>query len=164
MARGTLFHCGGLFDRRWRRGQDAEGAALLAHSGAGFAPLSPKPSSIASPPQQLGTLVMVTSRTAIFAAAEHLTHQEACRLAKLAKASDSAMVALDLNKVRDASMPGFARLVLLRRELLRLGRDLRIRGLQHQPAHLFEVHRLSGVLPPLIESTPLRSPSSATQR
>ena len=107
---------------------------------------------------------MVASRTAIFAAAEHLTHQEACRLAKLVKASDSATVVLDLSKVRDASMSAFARLVLLRRELLRLGRDLRIRGLQHQPAHLFEVHRLGGVLPPLTESTPLRSSPSATQR
>lgn len=90
---------------------------------------------------------MVASKSTIVPAAQKLTHQEACRLANLAAAAQARSIILDLTRTSEATTAAFARLVLLRRELLKTGRDLRLAGLHDRPARLFEVHRLDGVLP-----------------
>lgn len=90
---------------------------------------------------------MVASKSMVFSATIRLTHEEACRLSDRAVASGARSIIIDLSRVVDATTAAFARLVLLRRELLRVGRDVRLAGLHDQPAKLFEVHRLEGVLP-----------------
>jgi anti-anti-sigma regulatory factor len=59
----------------------------------------------------------------------------------------SQTVVLDLNRAEDASTAAFARLVLLRRDLLKEGRDLRLCGLRQRPANLWRINRLAAVLP-----------------
>jgi anti-anti-sigma regulatory factor len=56
-------------------------------------------------------------------------------------------VVIDLSVADDATTSAFARLVLLRRELLRMGCDLRIKGLRDRAARLYQVSRLDSVLP-----------------
>lgn len=90
---------------------------------------------------------MVASKSMIFSATIRLTHEEACRLSDRAVASGARSIIIDLSRVVDATTAAFARFVLLRRELLRVGRDVRLAGLHDQPAKLFEVHRLESVLP-----------------
>ena len=60
---------------------------------------------------------------------------------------DTRTIVVDLSHARDATTSAFARLVLLRRYLLRTGRDLRLTGLSHRAARLYEVSRLDRVLP-----------------
>jgi ABC-type transporter Mla MlaB component len=92
---------------------------------------------------------MVASRSAILPAAERLTHEEACRLARLATRSAAQTVVLDVSRCADASTSAFARLILLRRDLLQVGRDIWLAGLCGRAESLFEVHRLDSVLPRL---------------
>lgn len=92
---------------------------------------------------------MVASRSAILPAAERLTHEEAARLAQLATRSAAQTVVLDVSRCADASTSAFARLILLRRELLQAGRDVWLAGLCGRAESLFEVHRLESVLPRL---------------
>lgn len=61
--------------------------------------------------------------------------------------SSSQTIVLDLNQAEDASTAAFARLVLLRRDLLKEGRDLRLRGLRQRLANVWRLNRLSAVLP-----------------
>lgn len=92
---------------------------------------------------------MIASQSIILSAGAKLSHAEACRLAKAAARGLARTVVVDASACRDASTAAFARLVLLRRDLLQAGRDVRLAGLQGQPARLFEVHRLATVLPQL---------------
>lgn len=94
---------------------------------------------------------MVASKTLILPAAERFTHEEACRLAECAGQSSAQTVIIDLGRSQDASTAAFARIVLLRRELLQVGRDVRLAGLQNRAARLFEVHRLESILPRISE-------------
>jgi hypothetical protein len=77
-------------------------------------------------------------------------------LADLAVSCGAHTVILDVSRCLEATTPALARFVLLRRELLGMGRDFRIAGLRGQPAKLIEVHRLEKVLPCLSE-VPSRS-------
>ena len=83
------------------------------------------------------------------AASPWLSHHEACRIADLAvkKNPRAKTVIIDMKNAIDATTSAFARLVLLRRYLLRTGRDLRLTGLSHRAARLYEVSRLDRVLP-----------------
>jgi anti-anti-sigma regulatory factor len=90
---------------------------------------------------------MTLRSLAILCNSEHFTHREACRVYELALRSPASQVVLDLSRVRDATTSAFARLVLLRRRLLQVGRDLRLRGLCDRAARLYEVSRLDAVLP-----------------
>lgn len=75
-------------------------------------------------------------------------HEDACRLSEIAgKQTDRITVIIDLGLAEDATTSAFARLVLLRRELLRSGRDLRLTGLRDRVAGLYEIIRLASVLP-----------------
>ena len=76
------------------------------------------------------------------------SHTEACRIADavLKLAADRTIV-IDLKNVVDATTSALARLVLLRRLLLKTGRDLRLINLRERAASLYQVNRLAGVLP-----------------
>lgn len=78
----------------------------------------------------------------------HLSHDDAeaiCRQIRAATAFRSVIV--DLRDVTDATTAAFAKLVLLRRELLRDGRDLHLRGLKSRAASVWRISRLGSVLP-----------------
>ena len=94
---------------------------------------------------------MVANQSIILRASERFSHADACRLACMASTSGAQTIILDMSEVLDATTAAFARLVLLRRELLQRGRDLRLAALRGQPAKLLEVHRLDGILPRLNE-------------
>ena len=77
-----------------------------------------------------------------------LAHVEACRVFDRAvRAPQIGTVILDMRNVEEATTSAFARLILLRRELLRRGRDLRLMGLRGNAAKLYEISRLETVLP-----------------
>lgn len=78
-----------------------------------------------------------------------LSHAEACRLFVQALSERARQIVIDLARMEEATTSAFAQLVLLRRTLLRDGRDLRLTGMRDRTAGLFEVNRLGGVLPTL---------------
>ncbi len=91
---------------------------------------------------------MTCHEVAIVHEAERFSHRDACRIFDLVMNSRRAQtIVIDLNRVREATTSAFARLVLLRRYLLKRGRDLRLVGLRDRAAHLYEINRLESVLP-----------------
>jgi ABC-type transporter Mla MlaB component len=76
-----------------------------------------------------------------------LAHHEACRIYDRAVQAPQTTLIIDMSSVEEATTSAFARLILLRRELLRRGRDLRLAGLRAQPAKLYHISRLHDVLP-----------------
>ena len=83
--------------------------------------------------------------------AEHFHHGDANRIYQWALSKTTAAAAttivIDLGRARDATTSAFAHLVLLRRKLLRAGRDLRLTNLRERAARVYEVNRLNNVLP-----------------
>jgi ABC-type transporter Mla MlaB component len=77
------------------------------------------------------------------------SHDEAVQISRLATANacTAKKVIIDLARAEEASTSAFARLVLLRRILLKSGRDLRLTNLSAQAAALHNVNRLTHVLP-----------------
>jgi anti-anti-sigma regulatory factor len=76
------------------------------------------------------------------------SHDEASRVFSAALyLGDVQQIVIDLGAVEDATTSAFAELVLLRRRLLRKGRDLCLTNLRARAAGLFEVNRLHDVLP-----------------
>jgi anti-anti-sigma regulatory factor len=76
------------------------------------------------------------------------SHKEADAILRWALRRDTARtVVIDLSHATDATTAAFATLVLLRRRLLRDGRDLRVDGLRDRAQHVFDVNRLHAVLP-----------------
>ncbi len=87
-------------------------------------------------------------QVAIVHGAGHFSHSDACRIADLALVQGRATtVIIDLKNAADTTTSAFARLVLLRRLLLKTGRDLRLTNLRDRAASLYQVNRLGGVLP-----------------
>jgi anti-anti-sigma regulatory factor len=76
------------------------------------------------------------------------SYAEACRVVGQALSEHAKRVIIDLGGAEDATTSAFAQLILLRRTLLRVGRDLCVTGLRDRTAGVFEVNRLSAVLPP----------------
>jgi anti-anti-sigma factor len=76
-------------------------------------------------------------------------HRDAHRLSRTAllDAPYAKTVVVDLSGVEEMTTSAFARLILLRRQLLRQGRDLRLVGLRARAARLYEINRLEHVLP-----------------
>jgi ABC-type transporter Mla MlaB component len=70
---------------------------------------------------------------------------EALRGARLD--ASGGTVILDMSGVEEVTTSAFARLVLLRRELRRQGRDLKLIGLRARAEKLYEINRLNQVLP-----------------
>ena len=76
------------------------------------------------------------------------SHADANRVSVWAHTvSNAKRVIIDLANAGEAETSAFAQLVLLRRSLLRAGRDLAISGLRDRAQGLFEVNRLESVLP-----------------
>lgn len=75
------------------------------------------------------------------------SHAEACRLVSQALEEAARRIVIDFTRVEEATTSAFAQLILLRRSLLRSGRDLCLTGLRDRTAGLFEVNRLGAVLP-----------------
>ena len=83
-------------------------------------------------------------------AERHFTHAAAVRVKHRVLEQDKAKrVVIDLTDAEDAETSAFAELILLRRSLLRGGRDLRLTGLRDRAAGVYEVNRLQEVLPEL---------------
>jgi anti-anti-sigma regulatory factor len=77
------------------------------------------------------------------------SHDDADRISRLATTGGctARRIVIDLTQAEDASTSAFARLVLLRRNLLKAGRDLRLVNLRDRAAALFEINRLQAILP-----------------
>jgi len=89
-----------------------------------------------------------TVTTAVSAPSGQFSHSVADELCSKIRASRPARtVIVDLKEIEDATTAAFARLVLLRRDLLRHGRDLRLKGLRSRAASIWRVSRLNCVLP-----------------
>lgn len=80
--------------------------------------------------------------------ASRFSHAEAHAIAKwVLKRERSRTVVVDLSHADDATTAAFATLVVLRRRLLRHGRDLRVSGLRDRAQWVYTISRLGGVLP-----------------
>jgi hypothetical protein len=75
-------------------------------------------------------------------------HDDADRISRwIAGRSRARRIILDLQRAEHATTSAFARLVLLRRTLLRDGRDLQLLNLCKSARALYEINRLRLVLP-----------------
>ena len=92
---------------------------------------------------------MTAHEVSIVHQSESLSHNDVCQIFDLAlnRYTNAETVVIDLKFVQDATTAAFAQLVLLRRMLLKAGRDLRLIGLHDRAAFLFGINRLSSVLP-----------------
>ena len=102
------------------------------------------------PPQTPGERSRGTHdhRATIVHQGDRFSHDDADRMSRRAEMGPAASrIIIDLTSASEADTSAFARLVLLRRSLLRSGRDLAITGLRDQARGLFEVNRLETVLP-----------------
>jgi len=89
-----------------------------------------------------------TSELAIIHQSELFRQPDAARIFRsVLDLTTVKTIVIDLTHVRDATTAAFAHLVLLRRMLLRNGRDLRLKGLRERAARVYEVNRLMEVLP-----------------
>ena len=80
--------------------------------------------------------------------AERLSYEDACRIAaRVGARRGVGVVRLALEGTSRTTTAALCRLVVLRRELLRRGGDLRIAGLQGQANGVYEVCRMSRLLP-----------------
>jgi hypothetical protein len=60
---------------------------------------------------------------------------------------DDGIVIIDLARVNETTTAAFARLLLMRRELLARNRDLRLANLRGRARHLYRVLRIAPALP-----------------
>jgi anti-anti-sigma regulatory factor len=80
--------------------------------------------------------------------AERFSHEDAHAISKWVLRRESARnVIIDLSSATDATTAAFATLVVLRRQLLRVGRDMRLAGLRERAQFVYDIARLSDVLP-----------------
>ena len=78
---------------------------------------------------------------------ESFTYDDACRLAARLAASGCRPVAIRFEGTTRTSTAALARLIVLRRRLLRMGQDLRIAGLRGQADGVYQIGRMSQILP-----------------
>ena len=91
---------------------------------------------------------MLVQEFAIIVAADKFQHGDARRVGRVAmKKWFAQLIVLDLSRATDATTAAFADLILLRRQLLNDGRDLRLSGLHDRAAKVYHVNRLTDVLP-----------------
>lgn len=75
-------------------------------------------------------------------------YDDACKIAERARVTtDNKITFIELEGVTDTTTAALARLILLRINLLKSGRDLRIVGLCGRAQALYEIDKLEGVLP-----------------
>lgn len=91
---------------------------------------------------------MIDGEIAFVHEAECFRHKHALKIYEQALHAETAQtVVIDLANATDATTSAFARLVLLRRALRRVGRDLILAGLHDRTEFLYEINRLDAVLP-----------------
>ena len=79
---------------------------------------------------------------------ETLNYENACRIAeRVGRWQSDGLVVIDLSLAAQATTGAFARLIQLRGDLLRAGRDLRLAGLRDRALSLHGVFRLGRLLP-----------------
>ena len=100
-----------------------------------------------SAPTARSTSTSLGGTLSLVAKAGRFSHRDAEALCSQIRTSHAQTVVVDLREIEDATTAAFAKLVLLRRELLRDGRDLRLRGLRSRAASIWRISRLSTVLP-----------------
>lgn len=99
---------------------------------------------------------MSATPCAVTLKASRFSHADAEAMSKWILRRESAQtVVVDLSAATDASTAAFARLVVLRRHLLRRGRDLTVSGLRDRALWLYAISRLDLVLPQEPEPPPL---------
>lgn len=77
-----------------------------------------------------------------------LSYRDACRLAvRLTRHDRGELIVLDLANTGHTTTAALARLVALRRDLLKIGRDIWIVGLVGQANHLYELTLMHHLLP-----------------
>jgi len=76
-----------------------------------------------------------------------LSYRKACEIAARAAARGRGPVRVELNRVVETTTAALARLIALRRELLRSGRDLQITGLRGRADHLYQISNMASLLP-----------------
>ena len=91
---------------------------------------------------------MVASQTTISCDCDHLSYDRACDIANQAVvAGGNDTIHIGLHRVMETTTAALARLIALRCNLRRSGRDLRIAGLHGQPENLYEFNRMTSLLP-----------------
>jgi len=78
---------------------------------------------------------------------DRLSYGEACEIAARAAARGRGPVRVELERVVETTTAALARLIALRQELLRSGRDLRIAGLSGRAEHLYQISNMAALLP-----------------
>ena len=76
-----------------------------------------------------------------------LSYREACEIAARAAVRGRGPVRVELERVVETTTAALARLIALRHELLRTGRDLRITGLRGRAEHLYHINNMASLLP-----------------
>ena len=83
-----------------------------------------------------------------------LSYHDAVNIAEQVRRGGAcAMVLLDLDRTAEASTAAFARLIVLRGTLRKLGGDLHLVHLHGQARHVYEINRMGDLLPCESEST-----------
>ena len=93
-------------------------------------------------------IVVMINYATITPASREFSYDDACKTAEQALVANSGRIArICLEKVTGTTTSALARLILLRKDLLRSGRDLQLVGLKGRAKTLYEICRLDGVLP-----------------
>lgn len=80
--------------------------------------------------------------------ASRLSYREAADIAQEVRRGDGcAMVLLDLGQTGEATTAAFARLIVLRSDLRKLGGDLHLVHLHGRARYVYEINRMSDLLP-----------------
>ena len=91
---------------------------------------------------------MVASQTTISCDCDHLSCDRACDIANQASVvGGTDTIHIGLHRVMETTTAALARLIALRRNLRRSGRDLRIAGLHGHAENLYEFNGMSTLLP-----------------
>lgn len=90
---------------------------------------------------------MQASEVAIVLRSDRFSHADACEIEGMIRSSLARTIVIDLQHVAESTTSAFARLVVLRRALIKAGRDLRLINLRSRAAGLYEINRLWNVLP-----------------
>jgi ABC-type transporter Mla MlaB component len=81
--------------------------------------------------------------------ASSLSYRDVVRIASQIRrcGESSGTVIVDLTNTSETSTAALAKLILVRRYLMRSGRDLCVSGLAGQPGAMYRVYRLTNLLP-----------------
>jgi len=92
--------------------------------------------------------MVAANHTTIRHEGSRFSYADACQMAARVLAGlTSEITFLQLESVARTSTAALARLILLRRDLLKRGRDLRITGLRGRAKGLYELNRMARLLP-----------------